>query len=779
MKKYFTAQIVITAIVLFFISRSWLPGGLMPFGFAAFAAVFSKIDFRINIFYAVVVSLGVLSTGSSWQLLMIVVSIAFIFIMKHILPATEKTIMRQAALVFSCSLFSSILIIAIKNFLLYDFLKTIVQALICFVVFCVMRSVSEMLNDKASRKIMTNEEMACIAIVASIAIMGLPDLLLYGLSLRRLLSVLIIIVFSYRGGLGTGATCGVAVGVLMASSTTTGAVTAAIISLYAFCGFLSGLFNKVGRIGVSLGFFLGNFLLTILLIPTADLIINVYEIGFAVLIFFILPEKLTAFLKLPQLTGIKIPTVRVNYAEKLKETAVNKLQSFSDIFKEMSWVCNDLSERDILKGREEVLQVMDRIAARVCKDCGLCTQCWEQSFYETYGAIMELISAFESKGKISIEEVPQYLVKNCSRVNILLTETRNIFEMWKLENLWRKRLWENKQILPTQLIGMSGILSNLAEEVNTSVCFMESLEKNIVKEMNKNDMRVRNATVCRNKFGRYEATLEVKCCGGRRECVSRYGKVVSDALGVKMSLDNDPCLNPSHNLWCSITYSEEEIFHTATGVVGVPAWGSTQTGDSHSFMPIGKGFHMAALSDGMGTGERAARQSKCVIRLLELFMESGLEKVTAVNMINSLLTTGTEKELSATIDMALFDLYSGKAIFLKLGATPSIIKRNDRVETVVISSPPVGLMRNISEFTPVERKLENGDFVILMSDGIGEAYRRANMQDTDLYSFIENLSTKNPQEFAEKIMKRAMDLSDDKPQDDMMVLVTKVWKKYL
>ncbi|MDR0287423.1 MAG: SpoIIE family protein phosphatase, partial [Clostridiales bacterium] len=435
-----------------------------------------------------------------------------------------------------------------------------------------------------------------------------------------------------------------------------------------------------------------------------------------------------------------------------------------------------LSDNDINSGKEEVLQIMDKIADKVCSGCAMINFCWESSFYETYQSVMGLITSLEGRGRILPDEIPKYLIKNCCRINNLLPEAKSAFDMWKIESLWRKRLQESRQMLPSQLDGMSGILESLADEVNLSVSFVESMEKNILKVMNNKEIRVKNTTVCRNRYGRYEVSLEAKCCSGKRNCVTCYSEAVSEALGVKMSCDDNTCVNPAGNPWCSLTFSEEESFKTATGIASAKAFGSAVTGDSHSFFDVNRGIHMAALSDGMGTGEKASKQSKNVIKLLELFMESGLEKYSAVSMINSLLFTGTEKELSATIDLALFDLYEGRVSFLKFGAVPAVIKRNNRVETVVISSLPVGLVRTSSNYKTIDRKLENGDFVILMTDGIDEAYRRAGKSDLDLFAYIENFDSRNPQDMADKIIAKAMALSGNQPTDDMMVLVTKVWK---
>ena len=69
-----------------------------------------------------------------------------------------------------------------------------------------------------------------------------------------------VMIFSYRGGLGTGAASGVVMNTFTASTMSSGGqFSATIISLYAFCGFLAGLFNRYKK--VESVWVCGNFIL--------------------------------------------------------------------------------------------------------------------------------------------------------------------------------------------------------------------------------------------------------------------------------------------------------------------------------------------------------------------------------------------------------------------------------------------------------------------------------------------------------------------------------------
>lgn len=798
---------LILMLLLFFMGRAHLPGGIVAFGFPAFAAAVlssrCKMLPRVSAVYFIATAVGTLTLGAWWQLFILTVSsITFYMVMmfdtrvtdsarsdsgKHKLPLGIKA----GAVLLGAQLPPMILAVSAGADSAKQAVLLLFQAAVAFIAFYVFRTVVQVFSDSISRKLMSNEEMACLAITFAVLVLGLPDIILLGLSLRKVICVSIIMIFAYRGGLGTGAACGITVGALLAASAMGDGsdFSAIMIGLFGFCGFLSGLLNRFGKVGVSAGFLLGNLIFSPMVTMSADLVMSLFEIGFAVVIFFILPEKATKFLKLPQLTGVHIPTVKINYAEKLRNTAISRLSGFGEILREMANVCVELTDkRQAEPEKSDLMDAMNRITNHVCNRCIMKNDCWDKNFYQSYKNFLSILTTLEIKGRVKPCDIPAALGGKCARTSQIISECKTALEISRAESLWKRRLEESRKLIPTQLMGMASILESLSREVDMSVRFMDNLERDIIREFRKRELRIKNVTVCRNRYGRYECHAEVKCCDAvseQRMCYEEYAAIISDVLGSQMAPGEECCRNGvwgnmeekagEARLWCKMSFYEAEPLRTCVGVACTPAYGSAVTGDSHSYLSIDRGIQMAALSDGMGTGEQASRQSRSVIRLLELFMESGLDKSAAVSMINALLENGTgERELSATVDMAVFDLYEGRVSFLKLGAMPALIKREERIETVKVSNLPVGLAPADEPVHAVERKVGSGDYVIMMTDGVGEAYRRAGVKDSDFYGFIEQIATGTPQEVAEKIIKNALDISSNKPKDDMLVMVTKV-----
>ncbi|MGJ8868758.1 SpoIIE family protein phosphatase, partial [Salmonella enterica] len=90
------------------------------------------------------------------------------------------------------------------------------------------------------------------------------------------------------------------------------------------------------------------------------------------------------------------------------------------------------------------------------------------------------------------------------------------------------------------------------------------------------------------------------------------------------------------------------------------------------------GKYALAISDGMGNGERAHYESSETLQLLKQILQPGIEETIAIKSINSILSLRTSDEIFSTLDLAMIDLQDANVNFLKIGSTPSFIKRGDK-----------------------------------------------------------------------------------------------------
>ena len=109
-----------------------------------------------------------------------------------------------------------------------------------------------------------------------------------------------------------------------------------------------------------------------------------------------------------------------------------------------------------------------------------------------------------------------------------------------------------------------------------------------------------------------------------------------------------------------------------------------------------------------------------------------------------------------------------------MGACSTYIKRaNNDVDFISSSSLPVGILSEI-KLDRHNYKLNDGDYIIMVSDGIIDAGKNNDIGENWLIYFLKKLNTYDPKEMIDKIIDRALELQLDKIEDDMTVMVTKV-----
>lgn len=201
------------------------------------------------------------------------------------------------------------------------------------------------------------------------------------------------------------------------------------------------------------------------------------------------------------------------------------------------------------------------------------------------------------------------------------------------------------------------------------------------------------------------------------------------------------------------------------GAAGCPKAGNAETGDSMAMRRIG-GELLLLLSDGMGTGVCAHRESSAAVAIFGDLLSVGFAPEEAQECVNRLLMIKGEREMYATLDALLIDLEDGCARFIKYGAPPAYILRGGRVHTVYAEALPIGILPE-AQASVHEFALRRGDAVILMTDGLFDAL------GTELFAaLIEQVGGANTVDDAACALLAAG--QEKSGADDMSVLVARV-----
>lgn len=340
--------------------------------------------------------------------------------------------------------------------------------------------------------------------------------------------------------------------------------------------------------------------------------------------------------------------------------------------------------------------------------------------------------------------------------------------------LWQRRLLENKSLIAEHLQDMAQIMTQVAEEARRCEPMGERRFRQIAHALKEVDIQIKNLYLIENEAGRLEVSISMRNVKKNTLSAEEVGDLLSVLLNIRLSGAGD---NPFFvgEEWQTFYYVEETRYHVLTGVAKAVKETEKISGDNHAFFETGEGNMTALLSDGMGSGDKACSDSTMVVELMEKFLEAGFQPETAIQMINSALLSGEENSNMSTLDLCSIDLYSGDCRFVKVGSYCSYIKRQHLVDRISSGNLPMGVFQK-PDMEIVGRKLMDGDYVIMISDGIPDALSQGIGEDM-LSEVIGSCNLENPGEIAGSILNFCIHQCRGHIRDDMTVLVIGIWKK--
>ena len=286
---------------------------------------------------------------------------------------------------------------------------------------------------------------------------------------------------------------------------------------------------------------------------------------------------------------------------------------------------------------------------------------------------------------------------------------------------------------------------------------------------------IREVNVLKNKTGKNEIVVLAKTLG--KGCVSerKIRKIVSDVLGCGYYSDHNNRLVVNDESQ-QYVYHQENRFRFLYGVARECKDKGGFNGDNFMVSNLACGKVVAAIADGCGSGKRAFIESRMVIELMENCIDAGFEERTAIDFINSAYINGGGRGNPVTMDMSVVDCQSGIMHCIKLGAVSTFIKRDGWVEIIKSSTLPMGVLEQV-DYDCTDKKLYDGDYVIMISDGVLDNLPCVNKEEK-LVEIINAVKMKKPKAIAVEILKASMGYNNEKAFDDCTVLVFGVFDTY-
>lgn len=597
---------------------------------------------------------------------------------------------------------------------------------------------------------LSSNELVAVLIAISIIIMGLFPINLMGVSLGRILSILLILCASKYGGVISGAVSGVTIAFIY----TLGGINGNVGVALSLTGLMSGVFASFGKYAQ---IFISLILIFIGSVSTGDNILiatTVIETVFACLIFLFIPRN----------CGILLGKIfsaypKVHIPSGVKKSLIFRLNMASNALRDVSGTVDKVSLELSKINAPNFSNVINSIEQDACAACKLRLHCWEKRRDDTVNAILEMTRAVK-EGELNPEQhTTEEFKGRCIRVARMGNAVYKHYTDYASKISAENRIDEVRSVVSDQFEGISNMLSDLANDFEQQEKFDNSSAENASTALKNIGLHLDECCSKIDKFGRM--TLEMKLKKTADTVINRAQ--IMRLCSIACERDFDPPTVSEVGGEIFMTLNEKSEITIDFGAEQYSANGGNLCGDAYKYFYDGKGHFIMILSDGMGTGGRAAVDGAMASGLMARLIKAGFGYKSALKILNSSMLFKSTDESLATIDIASIDLYTGSTHLYKAGAAPTILRRSGRTAKAESNSLPVGILRDIS-FDTAHIKCRMGDIIVLLSDGATSGGCDWIRQE------IEAFGDGKAQDLAEHLCLCARRRRSDKHEDDITVL---------
>ena len=398
---------------------------------------------------------------------------------------------------------------------------------------------------------------------------------------------------------------------------------------------------------------------------------------------------------------------------------------------------------------------VERFAQNLCARCERRERCWNERYERTRRRVLRLLRPLPERTDEETERVAREM--GCLQPERFAQARREQLQQERHEHAVYARCVEQRAAIRRQLGAVSQAVSRLSGDMLDGAD--AQLGAAIDRALARAGLRARVAYAARS--------------GGRvRALIERADGATADRLRAAAEAGaGRPMRCLMEELSQEELYFEEDApLDAEVTVQSVRKAGEEVAGDGSRTGRLRGGRCFAALSDGMGSGGAARRESQATLRLLERCLRTGYSRAQALKAVNSLMLACAGEDVFATLDLCLLDLYEGRATLDKLGACTSFLLRGDECEAFEADALPLGMLPDVQ---PCSRQieLETGDLIVMMTDGVADAIP-GGMEG--VRQAILSARAQEPRALCRSLIERALRAQRGAAGDDMTVMCVRI-----
>ena len=390
-------------------------------------------------------------------------------------------------------------------------------------------------------------------------------------------------------------------------------------------------------------------------------------------------------------------------------------------------------------------------ALTICSGCEVRRLCWKDG-EAMHACIMELAEKLNGGARV----VPQPPIDaSCRHFTDLAASILLSYQQALTKTAMASRAAEHGAFANRQFCGAGEAIEALAARVRTGDWTEDDASDRVWNHLTAVGLPVLAVDVLQtNGVAELRVTVAQKSGVKKRLVLHETQKAFGAPLRLVDAEERDGLL--------LLSFEDDATLHTEMQVAEAGLNGGVN-GDATGACQLAGGMAYYALSDGMGNGAAARRESEAALELLFRLCRAGVRKELIYENVNRMLLLKGDREMYATLDAVSVDLNTGEAELLKYGAPPSYLLRDGHVRQLAGEALPCGILDEAKPFV-IRTKLKPNDHLILCSDGV---------QDTlaDEMEAVVRSCIKTQDDLANSLLQLAKAKGQ---RDDMTVVVIRV-----
>lgn len=685
------------------ISRGAMLGSMSPFGASFCAAIpFSYLPAGV---LGTALSYLFLSPLDSFRYIAVVISVGAV---RWILNEIKKISMNR----FFPSAVAFLPVFATGLALTFSPQSEITEVFECFVEGLLAAAgayfMSRTVTLGYSRRTLTGfnqQELACIVMTGCILLLSFSTLTFGNVSAGRILAVLTVMIFARYGFVKGGSVAGIATGIVFALADHD---LLFLAGGYPLSGLIGGLMAPMGKVAVVLTALVCNGMMSFASDDASLTIAVTVETLIASGVFLLIPKEAGQFFS----AAFSDDAAQLSN-EAIRRNVTMRLSHCSKALENVSSCVNSVSERLGRLYESNADWIYDHAAEETCTNCGLRVYCWEKERAMTSDDLHRLTPLLKENGFVKERDIEDNFLKRCCKSSELAGSINRSYKEYLSLEAARRRVTQVRSVVAGQFAGLSDILHDLSEEFEEVDSFDTAASEKIIAALTELGLVVVDCS-CKRKSGR-GMTAELELAVGKKTAISKsqLTREVGKACGRYFS---SPTISFEGDR-ARVTLCELPLYDLEIGSAQHVCNDGELCGDCLNYFNNGEGSTVAIISDGMGTGGRAAVDSNMAVSIMTKLCKAGLSYDCSLSVVNSSLMIKSEEESLATLDMLDFNLFTGRARLMKAGACTTYIKKSSKLMKKDLPSLPLGIL-NESKLIKEDVSLNADDVIVMVSDGV-------------------------------------------------------------